>query len=423
VFVQRRSLDAFSVYLILEGSFAVFFAMIVTVNLVYQVEVARLDPLQLVLVGTTLEAVSFVGQVPTGVLADVFSRRLAVVAGMVLTGAGFVLEGSIPTFWAILLAQVIWGTGAALVSGAEEAWIAGEVGEERIGHAFMRGSQIALLGGLLGAGVSVALAGVRLNLPIVVGGGLIVALGGFLALAMPERNFLRRGEHERATWREMSDTVRTGARLVRGSPALLTILGVAVFFGMSGEGFDRLNAAHFLKDFTLPALGPLKPVTWFGVMAAVSTLLGIVLTEVVRRRLDTDDHAAVARFLTATNALMIGSMIGFGLAGTFPLALGAYWGVTILRRANGPIYNTWLARSIEPSVRATVISMSGLVDAFGQIAGGPVIGLIGTAVSLRAAMVAAGAALSPALALFARAARRRSARAAGACPARVVRDP
>jgi len=43
------------------------------------------------------------------------------------------------------------------------------------------------------------------------------------------------------------------------------------------------------------------------------------------------------------------------------------------------------------------------VDAFGQIAGGPPIGLVGTWFSLRAAPVAAGLLLLPALALFARA--------------------
>ena len=67
--------NAYVVYLLTEGLFSLFFGMIVTVNLVYQVEVAKLNPLQLVLVGTMLEVTAFVFQVPTGVLADVFSRR------------------------------------------------------------------------------------------------------------------------------------------------------------------------------------------------------------------------------------------------------------------------------------------------------------------------------------------------------------
>src|SRR5947209_19578645 len=132
-----KNRDAYIVYLTIEGLFSLFFYTIITVNLVYQVEVAKLNPLQLVLVGTMLETVAFVFQVPTGVFADVFSRRTAIIIGVFLTGAGFILEGSIPHFETILLSQVGWGIGASFISGAEEAWITGEVGEDEVGKVFL----------------------------------------------------------------------------------------------------------------------------------------------------------------------------------------------------------------------------------------------------------------------------------------------
>ena len=116
-----KNRDAYIVYLTIEGLFSLFFYTIITVNLVYQVEVARLNPLQLVLVGTMLEATAFVFQVPTGVFADVLSRRLAIIIGVFLTGAGFILEGSIPRFETILLSQLGWGIGSSFINGAEEA--------------------------------------------------------------------------------------------------------------------------------------------------------------------------------------------------------------------------------------------------------------------------------------------------------------
>lgn len=75
----------------------------------------------------------------------------------------------------------------------------------------------------------------------------------------------------------------------------------------------------------------------------------------------------------------------------------------MLRWVIDPIYTTWLAQSIDPRVRATVISISGQADALGQVAGGPAIGAIGLARSLRAALVVAGAVLAPALLLYVRA--------------------
>ena len=176
-------------YLIYSGITSFSFSLIFTVNLVYQVEAARLNPLQLVLVGTVLEYVAFVCQVPTGVLADIYSRRSAVILGILLFGLAFVIEGSFPRFDVILASQILFGIGATLSDGAEQAWITDEVGEERIGHVFLRSTQVGLLAGILGAVMSVGLAGIRINLPIVIGGVLSIGVAGFLLLFMPENNF------------------------------------------------------------------------------------------------------------------------------------------------------------------------------------------------------------------------------------------
>jgi len=67
---------------------------------------------------------------------------------------------------------------------------------------------------------------------------------------------------------------------------------------------------------------------------------------------------------------------------------------------------TWLNQNItDSSVRATVISMSGQADAIGQVAGGPGLGALGTVFSIRTALLAGGALLAPALALYGRALR------------------
>ncbi len=73
---------------------------------------------------------------------------------------------------------------------------------------------------------------------------------------------------------------------------------------------------------------------------------------------------------------------------------------------NEPVYTTWLTQNIEAKVRATVISMRGQVDAFGQIVGGAPVGLIGTVFSIRTALLISGALLSPVLLLYAYAVRR-----------------
>ncbi len=189
--LHTRKLPAYPVYLFMTGTGALLFAMLSTVSGVFLVRSAHLNPLQLVLVGTALEASAFVFEVPTGVVADVYSRRLSIVIGVFLTGAGFLMWGGFTLFWTILLAQVMWGIGYTFTSGATEAWIADEVGEERAGPAFLRGSQAGQVGALIGIILSVVFASITLSLPLVLAGACMLALAVFLVMFMPERGFIR----------------------------------------------------------------------------------------------------------------------------------------------------------------------------------------------------------------------------------------
>ena len=403
--LHKSKLSAYTVYLIFSGVTSLSGSLISTVNMVYQVETARLNPLQLVLVGTVLEFVAFVCQVPTGVLADIYSRRLAVILGTLLFGMAFVLEGSFPRFDVILVSQILFGIGATLSDGAEQAWITDEVGEMRIGHVFLRSTQVGLLAGLLGAIISVGLASIRINIPIVIGGALSIGVAGFLLLFMPENNFHPISKAERRTWRDMGNTFRSGLHVVRGRPILITILLIALFYGLYSEGFDRLWTAHFLTNFTFPTLGQLKPVVWFGIISVVGTLLTLGATEVVRRWVNIAQQRILIRALFVINFLGIVCLLVFALAGNFFLAVAAVLLFKVFRTVNDPVYTTWLTQNIEAKVRATVISMRGQVDAFGQIVGGPPVGYIGTTFSIQTALLASCALLSPVLFLYAYAAR------------------
>ncbi|MGH2502920.1 MAG: MFS transporter [Ktedonobacterales bacterium] len=400
------------IYLTLEGALSFLMALYGTVTTVYRVQAAGLNPLQLTLVGTALEGSIFVLQIPTGALADVFSRRASVTLGVALTGAGFLLEGLIPRFGPILLAQVLWGAGYTFINGAEEAWITDEVGVERANRAFLRAQQAGLLAGLIGVAGSVALASVRLNLPLEVAGVLSLALAGAVALVMPESSRQRVANIERTVERtaharlaELGGALRASWRLLRARPTIRLILGVLIFLGLGCEGFDRLGDAHFLIDTGLPPLGPLQPVVWFGFLSASIMLLGLAATEVARQRVDTNSHRSVARALLGMTAAIAAGIVVFGLARGFALAAAAYVAVNVLRRVHGPLSIAWLNQSAEPQIRATVLSLHGQADALGQIACVPLIGAVGSAVSLPAALVVSGLALTPALALFARAIR------------------
>lgn len=412
-----RKMDAYRLYLLMSGASSLFITFVFAVNMVYQVEKVGLSPLQLVLVGTTLEITAFLFEVPTGIVADVYSRRLSIVIGYALMGLGFFVEGAIPAFGAILVAQVLWGIGYTFTSGAHQAWITDEIGEEKVGRAFLRASQIGSLMGIVGTLIAITLGSLQINLPIMLGGALHIALALFLLFAMPETGFTPTPREDRTTFQHMGYTFRSGLKLVRLRPTLLAILGIGFFFGLYSEGLDRLGTAHLLESFSLPDFAGLQPVAWMGILGMIGGLLSAGATQIMMKRLNLNSGAPLARTAFAFSGVLVGAVLGFALAGSFALAVVMNWLIHILRSLIGPIQSTWINQHIDSNVRATVISMSSQVDALGQIAGGPPVGLVGNTFGIRAALVASGLILSPVLPLYARLLRRGQAPAVEAAEA------
>lgn len=373
---------------------------------VYLVREAKLDPLQLVLMGTVMEAAVFLCEIPTGVVADLVSRRLSLGIAWLLQGGAWALAAATTSFGVILVAWVVWGIGATFESGAFQAWITDEVGADRVGRVFVRGSQASLAGGVVGVLVSFAVATVSIRAAIY-GAGAVTATMGVVALTfMPETGFTPPPRGERSRRRAMLDTAVRGVGLVRRVPTLLLLVTATVFVGAASEGFDRLSEAHFLRDVGVPSFVGFDPLWWFAVLSIGGTLLALLASNTLVRRLTLPDPAALSRTLFVLSGLQLFAGLVFAVAGSFALALASRWLLGIGRTLVFPVYATWLNRSItDSSVRATVNSIANQADAIGETAGGPVVGVIGTVFSLPAALATSALFYVPLLGLYGRAAR------------------
>lgn len=390
-----------AVYLTIEAVTGFAFYMMATLASVYRITSAGLDPLQLVLVGTALEATVFLFEIPTGILADTISRRRSVIVGTFLTGIGFMIEASFPSFFPILLGQVVWGLGYTFVSGANVAWVTDEVGEAPAAGLYLRGAQLANFAALGGIVASVALGTVALWLPVFAAGVVFVLLSSFLLVAMPETGFTRAAARG-AVVTSMAESLRGARAMVRVRPVLVTILVVSALHGASTETFDRLWELHLLQGIGLPGLGGLDPIVWFGIINAGGLLLGIAAVEVVKKRVDVVRGPGIVNALAVVNVLLIGTTAAFGLTDGFAAAVTAFWLVDLLRYTHLPLFQAWVNRGLEPSTRATINSAASQMDGMGQIFGGPVLGAIGAVRSVAAAIVTAAALRIPAVFLLRR---------------------
>lgn len=420
--------SAETAYLVTVVVSAFAFSVWGTFTTLYRFQDAGLTPLQLVLVGTTLEVAYFLFEVPTGVVADLVSRRLSVIVAYALMGAGFLVEGLWAWFPTILLAQVMWGIGATFESGALDAWLTGEVGKARVQAVILRTSQGGRLAAVAGIITAMALAELSLAWPLRIGGGIMLGLSLLLAWKMPERHFGRSAAPGTNGWHEMRRTAVAGVRAVRANRVLTLAFIIMAIFGFTSEARDRLWEAHVLEAAAFPTVAglTLSAPTWFGLIAIVSLLIGLTLTEYVRRRVPVETQTQAVRAQMVLFGLENLFMILFALVTGFGWMIGAW----LLRGMFGgtafPIWRGWLNKEIAgippagiapmegaspageasaSDAHATVLSLLGQTNAIGQIVGGPPLGWVGTRFGLRWALLAVGVLNLPTLGLFAAARR------------------
>ena len=374
---------------------------------VYLVRELDLSPLELILMGTAMEAAVFLFEVPTGVVADTYSRKLSLIVGYVGMGVAWMLVGVFSAPWAIIAVWGFWGLAYTFTSGAYQAWITDEVGVENVGRVFLRGERVRYAGAVVGLIGQVAIGVVSLRAGVIAGGAVTAACGLLCIFFMPETGFRRRPRTERrSALAELRTTAATGVRFAWAAPVILLLVSVGFFMGMSSEAFDRLKEAHFLRDVGLPAVGHLDPVVWFGGFWLAGMILGFVGIGRILKRFERGGPRVVTSSLFAFTLLEMVALLVFALTGSTWVAIGALLGVFLARDLAGPLYTIWLNEQItDSSVRATVFSIAGQADAIGQAGGGPVLGVIGNVWGIRAALAAGALVIVPALALYGRAMR------------------
>lgn len=260
------------------------------------------------------------------------------------------------------------------------------------------------MAGLLGMGISVALSSWALHLPFLLGALVHAGLGFFAIRNMQEKNFRPAPRGENTLAAAIGQTFGVGMRAVRGKQVLMLLMIASFFAGAASEGFDRLWEAHFLQTITLPLLGDWQPVFWFGLLNLSGKLFSIGVLTWARRHLHTSTDSRVSRYLLTLSVLHLLFMLVFGLAPSFLVATIAFLIITVVVDLKRPLISVWINRHVESRVRATVLSMHGPMDAIGQTAGGPGLGLIGTATSLRVVMVLVAVLLAPTVGVYSKAA-------------------
>jgi len=339
----------------------------------------QLEPLQLVLLGTVMELSILFFEIPTGVVADLYSRKWSVVISFLAVGIAYVLSANADVYWLLVLSQIAIGFGATFLTGAETAWITDELGSsERAEPLILRRASYQLWAAVAGIAIFAGLAAVTsLSFTLTTIGVIYATWGVVLAVSMPENNFVRTvGEG----WRGFLAMLQGGWRQSYEIRPL-RILVIAVFIGgLAKEAIDRLDVQR-LVDVGLPE--DIDEVLVIGALVAANSIIGAGMLAIARRRaLGASVVPAMSALLTgvAVGVLLLAHMEVLALAGLGLILQGGFFLTTV------PLVTTWANTFASSENRATVHSFVGQAEAFGEILGGIVLGTVAQLATVPTAM-------------------------------------
>ena len=313
-------------------------------------------------------------EIPTGIVADRWGRRVSFLCGtltLATTTGLYVLLWQLRSpfvWWAIVSALL--GLGFTFFSGATEAWLVDALTATRfdgqLDGVFARGQVIGgamMLGGSVAGGYLAQLT--NLGVPYVVRAGILIGVFVLALFAMHDIGFTaHRGDHPLTEMRKIVDnSVEHGLKV----PAVRATMLAGLFSGGVG-----IYVFYALQPYLLDLWGDQRAYGIAGLVAAISAgaqIVGGLLTERIRAAFQRRTSALL--ILQSMSVLML---VVMGLVGNFWLVVVAITISGLAESAGQPIRQAYLNGMIPSQQRATILSFDSLIDNAGGIVAQPALG-------------------------------------------------
>lgn len=313
-------------------------------------------------------------EVPTGVVADAFGRRVSYLLGTVTLSASTLLYVLLwqtrAPFWQWAIVSTMLGLGFTFFSGAVEAWLVdalaatGFTGE--LESVFGRGqivTGVAMLGGSVAGGVIAQLT--NLGVPFVLRGLILIVMFAMAFRFMHDIGFIP--TKSGGPLAEMRKIAAASVDYGWRAPAVRWLMVEGIFVGgISVYGF------YALQPYLLELYGDPQAYLVAGLAAAIvagAQILGGMAAARIRKLFHRRTSALI---LIATASAVTLALIGLVRSFWAVIALIVVWG--LLFAAAMPIRQAYLNGLIPSSHRATVLSFDSLMGSAGGVVSQPALG-------------------------------------------------
>jgi len=345
-----------------------------------------LDLFQINLVLATFLITTCLFEVPTGVVADVFGRKVSFLASCAVRSVAFGMYAISDTFPAFLVAEFIDAVGMTLATGALDAWAVDGMraeGESRSPDRFFARAQmlaraLMISSGLLGAYV----ASYDLRLPWIIGSLGFASTGLIAAMLMREA----KRSTPTANPPTLRQTLSAGIEIVRGRPIaqLLCVLTLVT-------GFAVMPVYQLWQPRMRDLAGGVWVMGWIWVFLSLSSIIGSAVIPRLVGRFSRSRVLTAAALWRALSVALAALAVGF-----FPAAAG----LLLQEMSFGftePLLQAWMNDEVEDEQRATVLSLRSMAFTLGGSAGLMTLGLVALGYGIPAAWICSAAVLALAL--------------------------
>lgn len=320
-------------------------------------------------------------EVPTGVVADKWGRKISLFFGSLFFGAGFLMFGIFTSYPVLVMAEIICAFGMTMLSGADRALIYEALKatheEDRAVKVMSRydafGSAamfLAFPAGSLFVDSNIIPYETALGI-VFVATAVAGFISGLIVLFVKEPPFKKSMERP----------------LRQGMEGFLQILRTPRLraFGMN---YALISSVTFFMFWYYQSLlmENNMPVAWLGFVASgfnLTAMMLLLLAPVFERRLGIKNTLFLSSLVPGILYLMVSFIPGL------VMAMIAIFGITNLKAFRAPVLNALMNKEIDSSNRATILSGVSMIERVATTLLYPVAGML-TDISLNMALLVMG---------------------------------
>jgi len=297
---------------------------------------------------------NFLFEIPTGVIADFFGRKISVIIGLWIYALSFLIYFLSDYFWQFLVAEIIGALAVTCISGALESLVVDalnlEGGQNHFNRLFRKG-EIRNIGVLIGVVIGSYVGQFNLAWPWMLSAiafACLALLSNFLFVKDSGQIKENKGRNLIAVKKIAQDSISYGFKNKR----LMFIVSFAAILSFSVQPINMYWPIIFKNDFNLP-------VKFMGFIFAASVLIiygASQLSELWQKRIKCEKKAIFfSQIFTILGILGCYFFLDLSLFIIFFLIHEGGRGLF------SPLYRSYVNKSINDKNRATVLSFESML--------------------------------------------------------------